>query len=82
MRPLVDVAPLAMGRASGITMTGYYLGALIAPVLFGALADGPGYSAAWSVCAASALSRLRGLLRDDGDHRTDGGAHARRSSAR
>jgi CP family cyanate transporter-like MFS transporter len=52
---LVDVAPLAVGRASGITMTGYYLGALVAPVLFGALADGPGYSTAWLVCAFSAF---------------------------
>jgi hypothetical protein len=33
-------------------MTGYYLGALVAPVLFGVIADGPGYGPAWAVCAA------------------------------
>ena len=53
---IVDVAPRAIGRASGITMTGYYLGALVAPVLFGALADGPGYATAWAVCAVSCLA--------------------------
>jgi predicted MFS family arabinose efflux permease len=49
---IVDVAPAAIGRASGITMTGYYLGALVAPVLFGALTDAVGYSTAWTVSAA------------------------------
>jgi CP family cyanate transporter-like MFS transporter len=48
---IVDVAPTAIGRASGITMTGYYLGALVAPVLFGALADTVGYATAWTVSA-------------------------------
>lgn len=36
---IVDRAPGAVARATGITMTGYYLGALVAPVAFGALVD-------------------------------------------
>ncbi len=48
---LVDVAPEAVGRASGVTLTGFYLGALVSPVAFGATADGPGgYLAGWISC--------------------------------
>ncbi len=36
---VVDRAPSAVARATGWTMTGYYLGALFSPAAFGALAD-------------------------------------------
>ena len=36
---VVDRAPLAVARATGVTMTGYYIGALASPAAFGALAD-------------------------------------------
>lgn len=36
---VVDRAPHAVARATGVTMTGYYVGALASPALFGAVAD-------------------------------------------
>lgn len=36
---IIDRAPTAVARATGVTMTGYYLGVLISPAAFGALAD-------------------------------------------
>tara|TARA_B110000014_G_scaffold247617_1_gene221274 strand:- start:21 stop:1136 length:1116 start_codon:yes stop_codon:yes gene_type:complete len=36
---IIDVAPLSIGRATGVTMTGYYLGALVTPAGFGLLVD-------------------------------------------
>lgn len=36
---VVDRAPGAVAAATGLTMTGYYLGALFSPAAFGALAD-------------------------------------------
>ena len=49
---LVDRAPHAVATATGITMTGYYLGALVSPVGFGALVDATGsYSWGWFVLA-------------------------------
>lgn len=36
---IVDRAPAAVARATGVTMTGYYLGVLVSPAAFGALAD-------------------------------------------
>jgi MFS family permease len=52
---VVDIAPRAVGRASGVTMTGYYLGALVAPVQFGWLSDRSGsYAWPWLVCALAA----------------------------
>jgi predicted MFS family arabinose efflux permease len=49
---IVDVAPDAVGRASGVTMTGYYLGALLAPAAFGAFVDiTRSYAAAWLTCS-------------------------------
>ena len=36
---IVDRAPGAVARATGWTMTGYYLGALVSPTAFGVLAD-------------------------------------------
>ena len=43
---------LAVARATGVTMTGYYMGALATPVSFGALVDWLGtYTWAWLVMA-------------------------------
>lgn len=45
---VVTVAAKAVGRATGVLLTGYYLGALVGPALFGGLADtSGGYRAAW-----------------------------------
>ena len=54
----VDRAPLSVGRATAVMSCGYYLGALVAPLLFGALADRTGdYDASWAVTVgAAALS--------------------------
>ncbi|MCY4193984.1 MAG: MFS transporter [bacterium] len=51
---VVDRAPHAVARATGVTMTGYYLGALATPVSFGALVDWLGtYTWAWLFMALS-----------------------------
>jgi len=56
---IIDLCPRSAGRGSGLTMTGYYFGALAAPVSFGFIADQLGYSYAWSYCAiCAALSSL------------------------
>ena len=39
---VVDKAPFSVSRATGITMTGYYLGALASPALFGFVVDWTG----------------------------------------
>jgi len=62
---VVDMAPNAVGRASGVTMTGYYLGALVAPAQFGWLSDRSGsYAWPWLVCtlSASCAATVFGLL--------------------
>ncbi len=49
---VVDRASHAVARATGVTMTGYYFGALATPVSFGALVDWLGtYTWAWLVMA-------------------------------
>jgi predicted MFS family arabinose efflux permease len=49
---IVDRAPWAVAGATGITMTGYYLGALVSPVGFGALVDATGsYGWGWFALA-------------------------------
>jgi CP family cyanate transporter-like MFS transporter len=54
----VDRAPHAVGRATAVMSCGYYLGALVSPLAFGALADlTGGYDVPWAVTAgAMALS--------------------------
>jgi MFS family permease len=54
---VVDRAPDAVARATGVTMTGYYLGALAAPSAFGALTDATG-TFAWSWLMTIALLLL------------------------
>ena len=55
---IIDLCPGSAGRGSGLTMTGYYFGALAAPVSFGFLADQFGYSWAWLYCAVCAAISL------------------------
>lgn len=63
---VVDRAPRAVGRASGITMTGYYLGALAAPVTFGFLVDVTGtYTVPWVVMAVSLLASAASFWQAD-----------------
>jgi len=50
---VVAAAPGAVGRASGMTMVGFYTGALFAAPVFGLLVDLTGtYAVAWAACAA------------------------------
>jgi CP family cyanate transporter-like MFS transporter len=51
---VVDRAPGAVARATGVTMTGYYIGALVSPAAFGALADATD-TFAWSWTATATL---------------------------
>ena len=44
---IVELAPDAVAQATGITLTGYYLGSFVAPYLFGFIADRSGYPTAW-----------------------------------
>ena len=65
---VVDRAGAAVARATAATMTGYYLGALVSPVAFGAFVDGVGsYEWAWLILGillgASAVAfRLAGRI--------------------
>lgn len=51
---VVDRAPNAVARATGVTMTGYYIGALASPAAFGWLADWTD-TFAWSWAATALL---------------------------
>lgn len=51
---VVDRAPHAVARATGVTMTGYYIGALASPAAFGWLADATD-TFAWSWAATAVL---------------------------
>ena len=63
---VIAAAPGAVGRAAGVTMAGYYLGALAGPPLFGLLVDRTGgYGPAWLACAA------RRAAPDDADRPRD-----------
>jgi len=54
---VVDRAPQAVARATGMTMTGYYLGALFSPAVFGVVADATD-TFAWSWAGTAALLGL------------------------
>jgi MFS family permease len=66
---VVRANPGAPARATGITQTGTYVGAVSGPLLFGFIADQRSYAAAWSVaalmslCAAAAMLAGRSRLR-------------------
>ncbi len=50
---VVECAPHALERGTGVAMTGYFFGALASPVGFGALADrSGGYTLPWLACLA------------------------------
>ncbi|MGE5156468.1 MAG: MFS transporter [Betaproteobacteria bacterium] len=50
---IVEYAPYALERGTGVAMTGYFFGALASPVGFGALADrSGGYTLPWLTCLA------------------------------
>jgi MFS family permease len=54
---IVECAPHAIERGTGVAMTGYFLGALASPVGFGALTDTPGgYPLAWTVTIGVSLA--------------------------
>ncbi|SHK53244.1 Predicted arabinose efflux permease, MFS family [Pseudonocardia thermophila] len=63
---VVAAAPHAVGRASGATMAGYYVGALLGAPVFGAVVDATGgYTAGWAMSlvlvlgGTAAFSRCR-----------------------
>lgn len=51
---IVSRTPSAPGLATGIAGTGLYAGGIVGPLLFGAVVEALGYSAAWLCVAASA----------------------------
>jgi len=53
---IVRENPDAPGLASGVTQTGTYVGAVLGPVAFGAIAQHWSYRSAWLVAAGSALA--------------------------
>lgn len=59
---VVRAAPSAPGRATGITQTGTYVGGAIGPVLFGAIAQGGSYAAAWWTATALGLAAAVAVL--------------------
>jgi len=70
---IADRAPHAVGRASGVTMTGYYFGALISPVGFGLLVDyTETYVLSWSLMALSVLIAALAFHQADRGTRTAG----------
>ncbi|CAN5552827.1 MFS transporter [soil metagenome] len=61
---IAEAAPLAVGRATGVTFTGYFLGSLVAPTAFGALVDLQGsYAAAWVAAALAFLISAVAFMR-------------------
>lgn len=51
---VVDRVPDSVGQASGLVLSGYYLGALMAPIVFALLVEATGrYAWSWAVCAVS-----------------------------
>jgi predicted MFS family arabinose efflux permease len=59
---VVRVNPLAPAAATGITMTGTFVGATIGPPLFGVLAEGISFTVAW-IAAAAALVAAAAIMR-------------------
>jgi MFS family permease len=59
---VVRVNPLAPAAATGITMTGTFVGAAIGPPLFGVLAEGISFTVAW-IATAAALVAAGAIMR-------------------
>jgi len=56
---VVDKAPFSVSRATGVTMTGYYLGALASPALFGFVVDWTGsFAYPWAGTAVLLLAAV------------------------
>lgn len=54
---VVDRVPEAVGRAIGLMSAGYFTGALVAPWVFGAVADATGgYGLSWGICFTALLA--------------------------
>lgn len=89
---VVAAAPHAVGRASGVTMAGYYVGALVGAPVFGAVVDATGgYVPAWAMslalvlCGAATFTRCRAVGSGFSSDRTGGasdGVAPRRSRIR
>lgn len=77
---IVATAPAAAGRAAGVAMTGYFLGALVSGPAFGAVVDGAGWSTAWLLCACLVWLAATCFLRCG--RRGAGEAGSRRGEAR
>lgn len=58
---VIAAAPAAVGRAAGVTMAGYYLGALLGPPLFGLTVDAGGYGPAWLLSAGLVVAGAVGF---------------------
>jgi fucose permease len=54
--------PQAAASATGITMTGVFVGAAVGPPLFGMVADGVSFAAAWWATAASLMGAAAIML--------------------
>ena len=59
---VVRAAPRFPGRATGITQTGTYVGGAAGPIIFGAMAESAGYTAAWWLAAALGLGAAAAVL--------------------
>lgn len=59
---VVRAAPTFPGRATGITQTGTYVGGAAGPIVFGAVAETAGYTAAWWLAAALGLGAAVAVL--------------------
>lgn len=59
---IVRSNPGAPGAATGITQTGTYIGAVMGPLLFGAVVEGSGYPAAWLVSGVAAMIGAIGIV--------------------
>ncbi|KAA0232414.1 MAG: hypothetical protein JJLCMIEE_00349 [Acidimicrobiales bacterium] len=59
---VIRTNPVAPGRATGVTQTGTYVGAIVGPLLFGMLIDVWSYSAAWIAAAALAWGSALAML--------------------
>ena len=64
---MVRTNPSAPGAATGITMTGNFIGAVCGPLLFGLLVEATGYGWAWRFAAvtsgaAAAVMAVAGRL--------------------
>lgn len=61
---ITECAPHAIERGTGVAMTGYFAGALVSPVGFGAIADATGgYAVSWSVAAVAMVLATAMFLR-------------------